>query len=901
MVFPNPIIPGNLRSKLAPPASGAVRVDRTALVNHVCDAPGAKLVVVRAPAGFGKTTLLEQCRMRMAASDLTTAWLTLDASDNDISRFLTCLFAAVAGMTGDDDFLQRIGRWTTCQTSADIALKMLQSLSQISRPYALFMDEFEVMHEPGALAITRQIIDQLPPWGRLVIGSRTSPDLGLGRLRGSGLLRELLVRDLRFSLEETRQLFAGRLHISLDGEDLALLHRRTEGWPAALWLALLALERHDSRRLFIECFSGTDDSLAGYLTEAVLDRQAEPIRRFLLYTSILRQLTVPLCQTLVPEEDCGAMLEHIADTEIPLTSLGGVERCYRYHSLFAGFLKSRLEREAPEEVPRLHRAASAWYEGQGRPVPAIDHAIEAGDHVGAVELLRKHAQSLLAEGRVRLLAHWFRHLPAGLLQQHPLLQAIEIWAVCYAQGAEEASVLLDESGLESNDAPELRNYVMPLRPLLLAMLDRVEEAHAAARQRIAEMPTAPTFADAVMVFTAAAMEANMGEHSAARALLETGRRLQAGAVTAFAVLHAETIEGQIDLHEGRLRQARSRFRMALDVSQQVGRHDSMGNAWAGVLYAITLYELDDLAEARRLLQVYGPLIRDLGLADQVILGHVPLARLSVHRGDVDQGFQILGELEYYGRQRNLSRVVAAAKLERSRILLMQGHTAAAREALDLAEDEVLWKRVGKLRLAAHELDDMTIARLRWNVIAGNATLALPALEQAITQASAGLRHHRALKLELLRAMALSRCGTPERALTAMDNLLKKACAEGFFRLIVDEGTEAGLLVSRCVALSATRSGPQARSAFAEYLQRLLTAFNLSVPPLDDAPVSLLPLTHKEVKVLKLLANGHSDAVMAQRLVLSTSTVRSHLRNIYSKLDVHSRMQAVVCAQRAGVI
>jgi len=901
MAAHHPSFPASLRGKLAPPATAAAAVERPELVDRICNRPGAKLAIVRAPAGFGKTTLLEQCRIRMAATGgIATAWLTLDASDNDISHFLTCLSAAIAGIVRGGECGPRSENQIANKTTGDITFEVLESLARIDQPFCLFLDDFEFVHEPGVLGIVRQIVDQLPPRGMVVIASRTSPELGLGRLRVRGLLQELQVEDLRFSLEETRELLLGQRRLTLDGAELAELHRRTEGWPAALWLALLALERQGDRRSFLTNFSGVDESLGGYLTEVVLDRQPEPVRRFLLYTSILRQLNGPLCAALLPGEDCEAMLKRIGGTDIPLSPLEGMDGSYRYHSLFAGFLRACLDREAPEEIPRLHRAASAWYESQGRPVPAIDHAIEAGDHANAIELLRRHGRALLAEGRVKLLEQWCKSLPAEMLREHLWLRVIQIWAVCYAHGPAEAAAILDESGLETAGIPELRSYVMPLRPILLAMMDRVEEAHLAARQCIAQMANSPDLADPVMIFIAAAMEANIGEHAAARELLEEGRRLQAGAVTPFAVLHAETIEGQIDLHEGRLRQAQARFRMALDITRQVGRQQSSGNAWAGVLYAGALYELDELEEARRLLQVYAPLVKDLGLVDHVILAHLPLVRIAFLGGDSDKGHRILGEMEYFGRQRKLSRVVAAAKIERSRVLLLQGHAAAAQEALDLAEDPALWTRVDRLRLAANELDDLTIARLRWTAIAGDAHAAIPELEEVIAQASSASRHHRALKLKLLKAMALSRDGEPDRALRTMGDVLKKTFAEGFFRLIVDEGIGAGRLIQQCAAHK-SNGGRAEDPLYPKYLERLLAAFHLPSVEGDAATLPFEPLTHKEIHVLTLLADGHSDAMMAERLFLSTSTVRSHLRNIYSKLDVNNRMKAVLSARRAGII
>ncbi|WP_454693493.1 LuxR C-terminal-related transcriptional regulator [Achromobacter aegrifaciens] len=325
-----------------------------------------------------------------------------------------------------------------------------------------------------------------------------------------------------------------------------------------------------------------------------------------------------------------------------------------------------------------------------------------------------------------------------------------------------------------------------------------------------------------------------------------------------------------------------------------------------MLYAASLYESNNLGLAERLMHVYVPLAKDAGLADHMIIGYDILARIAFHRGDIDQAFYVLTELEYMGHQRRLPRVVASARLARAMVLLMQDNLQAAGEGLSRADDAQVWERVQRLRLPAHDLEYLALARLRWEVAGGDARTALARLETEIDAAVAASRHRRALKLRLLRSLALKQLGNQAAALAAMDEVLKIACGEGFVRMIVDEGAGAGFLV-RLLARARQESSERNDPIFSEYLQRLLKAFGESLatetesPAAGHAPELGEPLTGKEIGLLLLLAEGYSNSALAEKLFISDSTVRTHLRNINAKLNARNRTQAVAVGRRLGLI
>jgi LuxR family maltose regulon positive regulatory protein len=903
---------GVVASKLMPPGRTAGQVQRDAMYQRVLAAGSAKLVLVRAPAGFGKTTAMVQVREQMAAQGIDTAWLTLERSDNDVPRFLACLHQAVVQIVVD-------------APASPAPLDLMAALARHGAPFALFLDDFELISEPGVQSLVRELIDHLPRGGQLVLGSRSLPDLGLGRLRAAGQLLEVDTEALRFSLAETQRFFALRQGplppaAAMVPGHLAELHRKTEGWIAALWLASMALDaviaRQGSVPEFIAEFSGSNRAVADFLAEDVLARQTPEIRNFLLRTSVLRQFNAPLCQALSPRSDSRRILAQLDTANLFITPLsdaqGGAEPEWRYHSLFADFLRAQLGRERPDELARLHLAASGWYESQARPVPAIDHAIEGGDAPHALHLLSQHALDFLAQGRMRLLARWFAALPATLLQDHPMLQVVSLWATTLTRGPWLAMAQLQSSGCATSPDPTVLAHLHALKTMMLAMMDDAEQAHAYGREHLAQVPSGQAFADSVRCNAMAHVHGVLGERAQAERLLDAARSGQSG--PGFNRMYSESVEGLLDWQQGRLRQATARFRLAAGMATghaaPQGYQPTHGNAWAGVLYAATVYEANDLPQAEHLLNVYLPLARDVGLPDHMIMSHAMRSRIAFSRGDIDSALQTITELEYLGHHRQLPRVVASARLERARVLMLQGQAEAAEQALARADDPAVWQRVARHQISAHDVDDLPIGRLRWQVLFGDAAAAAQSAAAAAAQAQTALRQRRALKLQLLQALAQQRAGDGTGAVTTLMQCLPQAQTEGFVRLLLDEGPDMLRLLRRAQRALHEPGAGRIDPLLDDYLQRWAPAAGEALDADDETDTTPLPataqpldepLTRKEIRVLQLLAEGYSNSAMAEKLFVSDSTVRTHLRNINMKLGARSRTQAVAIARRSGVI
>ena len=869
-------------AKLAPLVQRSAEVPRDRLADRLAHAGAVKLVLVRAPAGFGKTTAMVQLREALQAHGVVTAWLTLDNADNDVPRFLAGLSEAVKQIGLEQD-----GRDVLAQLAAD------------QPPFAVFLDDFEVLRQGGVMGMVREVLDHLPRNGQIVIGSRTLPDLGLGRLRARGQLFELDTDALRFTPEETAEFFKLRgSQLSLHAVDNA--HKKTEGWGAALWLLSLAFQRHGTPSDVMARLPSSEREVADYLTEEVLAQQELAVRNFLLRTSILRHLSAPVCQALLPQVDCASVLRKLERENVFLVLVEGEADLFRYHSLFADFLKRLLEREYPDELARLHLAASGWYESQGRPVPAIDHAIEGGDHPHALLLLEGCAQELLEQGRMRILDRWFSAIPSALLRERPLLQVVAVWARTFSQGPWTAMEWLEASGCLQSTDPQVQEHVRVLLPVLFAMMDRYEEASASGRSGVQHLNSGTTFLNTVLLNAMAHIVSVAGERQEAQHFLEEARRSQGG--SAFNRMYTETVQGLLDWREGRLRQATARFRMAIKSSSSAATYNyAHGNAWAGVPYAGVVYEANDITTAERLLNVYLPLARDVGLPDHMISSYRMRSRIAFQRGDVDAALQALTELEYLGHERHLPRVTASAKLERSRLLVLQGHGTAAREELARGADPQIWAAVQDQYRPAQDVDDALIGTVRVELHFGQPASLIGELERAIQHAQAAHRSHRVLKLRVLLSLLFLRSGDFGRATHEGIRVLQEANREGFVRLLLDEGPVLGSLLRRVQASGAELIQDPILKEYVERLLDLIGPAGADEESTETTESDVELLTRKEIRILQLLAEGYSNTAMAEKLFVSDSTVRTHLRNINTKLKCHSRTQAVAIARRRGLI
>ena len=434
------------RTKVTPPVSSRYEVPRQAILQRVRES-GRAVVVIHAPAGFGKTTLMTQLRADAEARGEAVAWLALDEGDNDVARFLGGFAAAIEGVP--------VARPVPLpRHNAEVALWITDRIAAVQGPLTIFFDDLEALHNPIVVGLVARGFDAVPPHVRIVAAARALPDIGLARLRAKGSLLEVDAAALRFSEQEAREFLTQRRGVAMSDRQVARLHGRTEGWAAALWLASLALERRGDAASFLADFSGSNAAIAAYLAEDVLAALSGELRDFVLRSSVLDELSPALCDAVCGTGNSLELLRALERRNLFIQPVDSQRELFRYHGLFRDFLRAQLERRHVAELASLHRNACQAYLDAGRPIPAIQHALRAGAVDTAVELLEQHVGALLDQGRLRLVGEWLSQLPEAELARRPQLRLVYAWCLTFTRGPAEALGLVQ--GLDAAALPEVR-------------------------------------------------------------------------------------------------------------------------------------------------------------------------------------------------------------------------------------------------------------------------------------------------------------------------------------------------------------------------------------------------------------------------------------------------------------
>lgn len=415
-----------LASKLRLPAGRPGAVVRQPLLSRLSEDRPARLVVISAPAGWGKTCLLRDWRLADTAS--RTAWVSVDPGDNDPVRFWAHVIASVAGVSPGFGAAALPVLTAPGAGSTDAVLPMLvNELEVLPAPVTLALDDYHLISNQDILRSVAFMVEHLPPAVRLALAVRADPELPLARLRARGEMFEIRADDLRFTEAETAALLNGTLGLALGQADIRALQQRTEGWAAGLYLAGLSLRGRPEPSAFIQAFAGDDRQIVDYLLAEVLDGLPAEIRSFLLRTSVLDRLSGPLCDAVTGGSGSQRILEEMERANLFLVRLDTRRRWYRYHQLFGELLRHELDRAEPGLAAVLHRRASQWHQDHGNLAEAIGHAISAGDLADARELIASGWHACFNEGLVETVESWLDRLPPEIVADDARLCLVRAW------------------------------------------------------------------------------------------------------------------------------------------------------------------------------------------------------------------------------------------------------------------------------------------------------------------------------------------------------------------------------------------------------------------------------------------------------------------------------------------
>ncbi|MGD8806570.1 MAG: LuxR C-terminal-related transcriptional regulator [Chloroflexota bacterium] len=873
-----------LRTKLHIPPRRPNLVPRSQLIDRLNDglASSHKLTLLSAPAGFGKTTLLGEW---IAGCQRPTAWLSLDAGDDDLTRFLTYLVAALQTVVADiGQMVMSVLQSPQMPPVETILTSLVNEITAVPDDFILVLDDYHLIEERGVNEALVFLLEHLPPQMHLVIATREDPNLPLARLRARGQLTELRVADLRFTMAEGADFLNQVMGLNLSAEDVAALENRTEGWIAGLQLAALSMRGHEDKAGFIESFTGSHYFVLDYLVEEVLEQQPEDVQDFLLRTSVLDRLCGPLCDALMPDRALSGQetLEYLAQANLFIVPLDDERRWYRYHHLFADLLRQRLPQrvalpatDAERAMADLHIRASAWFEASGLLFEAFHHAAAAGDVARAERLIQGEGMPLQFRGLVNPILHWLESLPRSAFEGRPSL-----W-VTYASALTMTGQLIDsveeklqaaetalQEGQQDDKTRDLIGHIAAIRAMLAVPKNDLETIITQSQRALDYLHPDNLPVRTTTTWTLGYAYQIQGQRAAAGQAYADAVAISQASGNLMVTIAAMTCLGQVQESENQLHQAAETYRRVLALTGDPP-WPAACEAYLGL--ARVLYQWNELDTARQYEQQSACLAAQLVNIDTPVASAVNLARLELARADVAGALATLARAEQLARQKHFLHWLPEIAALHVQALLRQGDLAAAD------------------RLAqAHELP---LSQARVRLAQGDPAGALTLLEPARRQAEAKGWPDERLRVTVLQAMAYQAHGEEDEALQHLTEALALAEPGGFIRIFLNEGPPMMALL-----LQAARQG-----IAPTYVRRLQAAFGEVEEGAPAAQALIEPLTDREVEVLRLLRSDLSGPEIARELMVSLNTMRTHTKNIYTKLGVNSRRAAVGRAEELGLV
>ncbi|MCA9935589.1 MAG: hypothetical protein KC415_16755 [Anaerolineales bacterium] len=866
-----------------------------------------RVIVISAPAGFGKTTLLAEFGTHIMADAVPAArrspqlcWLSLDEFDNDPVRFWIHFIAALQkkGPELGSDALAMLQASPQVPPTEAMLTSLINDIAGEPDAFALVLDDYHLITAQTIHDALEFLILHLPPPPTgltLIVASRTDPPLPLSRWRVQEELLELRAVDLAFSAAETAVYLNSTTGLTLSNPEVAALTARTEGWIAGLQMAALSIQKRSPETVpdFIRSFTGSHYYILDYLTEEVLQRQPPHIQTFLLYTSILKRLSAPLCDALLKDEG-GGMKDEIHPSSLILHNLEQAnlfivplddERCwYRYHHLFADLLRTRLTATWPERVPILHQRASAWYETADSTEEAIAHAFKTEDYERIARLVEKYAWNMLHQSKYNTLFAWIEALPTAVVQTRPWLCVYQSWTHHWAGLREEGEACLrtaeewlarasSANAEEMADRQLIAGYIATVRAHYALTHEEIPRVLEQAQKALRLLPPDDYFTRSTAGVALGGAYWGVGDSvQAEQTYAECASNALLGGYP-YRASSALCYQGMQQVKQARLRQAQETFEEALALATGLEGSYFPNAGYPLAKLGELACEWDDLAMARQYVDQGVALCTQLGHVDLMAEALVALARVQLAQQEFGGAADTIQQAD---------RLAQSSKVDPWIYCWMDDCRLRLWLATGRRDEVVYWIETCGLSLDDpfsyhYDLHHINLARAL--VAVGRLDEALGLLGRLLVAAETAVWHHEAIKILKLQALTYQAKGDDGEALAALGRALALAEPGGYVRSFVDEREPMAELL---------REHPSS------YASKLLAAWGVNNAALIE------PLSQRELEVLQLLADGLSNKAIAQTLIIAASTVKKHLKNIYQKLNVHSRTEAIARARELGL-